>query len=66
MKKIANKISASLTSTQATEKAMDNIGRLGFILSLFQFLEVVSYRQHPLSFPALEQLIVKRNKQRQE
>ena len=38
MKKIANKISASLTSTQATEKAMDNIGRLGFILSLFSIL----------------------------
>lgn len=61
MQRITNNISANLTSTQATEKAMYNMGKLGFILSLFQFLEVVSYRQHPLLFPALEQLIVKRN-----
>ena len=60
MQRITNNISANLTSTQATEKAMYNMGKLGFIL-FFQFLEVVSYRQHPLLFPALEQLIVKRN-----
>ena len=33
MQRITNNISANLTSTQATEKAMYNMGKLGFILS---------------------------------
>ena len=32
MQRITNNISANLTSTQATEKAMYNMGKLGFIL----------------------------------
>ena len=38
MQRITNNISANLTSTQATEKAMYNMGKLGFILSLFSIL----------------------------
>ena len=38
MQRITNNISANLTSTQATEKAMYNMGKLVFILSLFSIL----------------------------
>lgn len=43
MQRITNNISANLTSTQATEKAMYNMGKLGFILSLFSILKCILF-----------------------